>query len=240
MTVMMQSVFVSMMLLGLGLVLNLSLVIGDCYDDAENNKSYNNCATCFQTLANALINTGDNKYQLSNTFFPTADVSPAQVTVTYVFLSNDSSTAIEEKWYWLNGGFYVYQPLQIFFYRSLMFSHPAWRRRSVTLYLPVNCLPTGKNNETGLSFLTQRVRISPLHYYWGERKRAPLVVLYVAPFHIATCYVSVQERMTETADTAIAGLINFSLLACSYLATSQRPAHFSRAHAAFEPRLLSR
>ena len=165
MIAMMESVFTYVIILGLGLILNFTLVAGDCYDDAENNKSYNNCATCFQTLANALINTGDNKYQLSNAFFPTTDVSPTQVTVTYVSLSNDSNNTIEEKWYWLNGGFYVYQPLQIFFYRSLLFSPPAWRRRSVTLYLPVNCLLTGKNNETRLklfSFLTQRVRICPL------------------------------------------------------------------------------
>ena len=160
MTVMMQSVFVSMMLLGLGLVLNLSLVIGDCYDDAENNKSYNNCATCFQTLANALINTGDNKYQLSNTFFPTTEVSPEQVTVTYVSLSNDSNSTIEEKWYWLNGGFYVYQPLPIFFYRSLLFSPPVWRKRTVTLYLPSSCFNTTSNNPGTVffGFLTQRVR----------------------------------------------------------------------------------
>ena len=153
----MKSFFVSVILLGM---LKFSTVAGDCYDDKENNKSYNNCATCFQTLANALINTGDNKYQLSNAFFPTTEALPAQVTVSYVSLSNDSSTAIEEKWYWLNGGFYVYQPLEIFCYRSLLFSPLVWRKRSVILYLPANCFDTA-DNKTGtelLGLLTERVR----------------------------------------------------------------------------------
>ena len=124
---------VSVAILGLGVILNLPAVVGDCFDDKENDKSYDNCATCFQTLANALINTRDNKYQLLSAFFPTTDVSPVQVTVTYVSL--DSGTTIE-KWYWLNGGFYMYQPLQIFFYRSLLFSPPKWRTKSLLLYLP--------------------------------------------------------------------------------------------------------
>ena len=135
-------------ILGLGVILNLPTVVGDCFDNKENDKSYDNCATCFQTLANALINTGDNKYQLSNAFFPTTEVSPAQVTVTYVSLNNDSNTTIEEKWYWLNGGFYVYQPLRIFFYRSLLFSPPEWRKKSLILYLPGSCFdPTSNDAE---------------------------------------------------------------------------------------------
>jgi hypothetical protein len=60
-------------------------VAGDCYDDpSNNNKSYDNCATCYQTLANALLNTEDNKYHLSNAFFPDDAVQPVEVQAVYV------------------------------------------------------------------------------------------------------------------------------------------------------------
>ena len=64
--------------------ISIPAVAGDCYDDPPNNKSYNNCATCYQTLANALINTGDNKYRLSSGFFPD---TPVQVRVEYIPMS---------------------------------------------------------------------------------------------------------------------------------------------------------
>ena len=73
-------------LLVLVLILQLSIsfpaVAGDCYNELSNKKfnySYDNCATCYQTLANALLNTGDNKYRLSKAFFPDDAVQPVVV-----------------------------------------------------------------------------------------------------------------------------------------------------------------
>ena len=148
--------------LSLALVLVLQLcfpaVIGDCYDDElDNNKSYNNCATCYQTLANALINTGDNKYRLSETFFPIASVQPVQVKVGYV---NRASNQTIREWYWLVGGFYLIQPLELFLYRSLFFSSPKWRQGGVILVLPEQCFDTYDDLRAERHFrvLTQRVR----------------------------------------------------------------------------------
>ena len=60
--------------------LSFRSVVGDCF-----NGSYDNCATCYQTLVNAMLNTDDNKYNLSKRFFPLDATSPVVVEVTYHF-----------------------------------------------------------------------------------------------------------------------------------------------------------
>ena len=145
-------------------------VAGDCYDDPPNNKSYDNCATCYQTLANALLNTADNKYQLSKAFFPIKAVRPVKVKVVYTpelhcnttnYCDNkgnpeDNTTSI---WYWLVGDMYIYQPLEIFSLRSLFFSPPSWRQKCVVLCLPEQCFSMMDSVNFGdfFEFLTQRV-----------------------------------------------------------------------------------
>ena len=134
------------------------MVAGDCYDDPPNNKSYNNCNTCYQTLANALINTGDNKYQLGRSFFPDNRAAPIEVEVIYTptHLSNKYISGNDSaKWYWLAGEFYIFQPLKLFLYRSLFFSPPPWRSQKVILQLPHNCLSDAPKEF--LMYLTQRV-----------------------------------------------------------------------------------
>ena len=145
----------------LQLCLSISAVIGDCYDEAPNNETYNNCKTCFQTFANALVNSGDNKYRISSVFFPIDNISPVQVKVTYISTSDATGRKI---WYWLNGGFYIFQPLELFEFRSLFFSPPAWNKESVTILLPDNCFANNNVNETDnnsnnifFQYATQRV-----------------------------------------------------------------------------------
>ena len=135
-------------------------VAGDCFDKPSNNKTYDNCATCYQTFANALVNTEDNKYLLSNAFFPIDATPPVRVEVTYVSSSNNQS---KQTWHWLMGGFYVFQPLELFLHRSLFFSHPIWRTKAVTLTLPDICFGNSSKNDTEpdtfFKYTTQRVSI---------------------------------------------------------------------------------
>ena len=144
-------------------------VTGDCFDKPSNNKTYDNCATCFQTLYNALLNTEDNKYQLSKAFFPEDEVEPVEVRAVYVpeaqcnatnYSSCDSDQDPDDNttstWYWVTGEFYIYQPLEIFVYRSLFFSPPSWRQECVVLCLPEQCL-TVMAQKNFFKFLTQRV-----------------------------------------------------------------------------------
>ena len=132
----------------IGLVLQSLLLVyaclphaaGDCYDEPPNNKSYENCAKCYQTFANALINTADNKYLISRTFFPINSAVPVQVEVTY---QSNSGTTEPKTLFWVMGGFYVFRPLDVFLYRSLFFSPPIYRKESVIVTLPDECFGGG-------------------------------------------------------------------------------------------------
>ena len=134
-------------------------VAGDCYDELPNNKRHDNCATCYQTLANALVNTGDNKYNLSMAFFPIDVAPPVQVRVTYV---RSSDLKIQATWYWLIGGFYLFQPLELFLYRSLFFSPPSLRREAVTLILPDQCFANA-DSTIFFQYITQRVSFAVIY-----------------------------------------------------------------------------
>ena len=174
----MHSVLVLVLISVLQFSISFPAVAGDCYDDPlKNNKSYDNCATCYQTLVNALIDTEDNKYHLGRTFFPDDDVKPVEVTVNYRPTVSDSDdnhdvncttnctthtftiTRLDTTWYWIIGEFYVYQPLDVFMYRSLFFSPPMWRQQSVDLYLPRQCFKESGNYYNFFKYLTQRVSI---------------------------------------------------------------------------------
>ena len=165
------------LILILQLCIRFPAVAGDCYNEtADRSKKYANCETCYQTLANALIDTADNKYQLGEMFFPTDDVTPAQVEVIYMSSSEsernlDCETLknttdiknIEEytefTWYWLTGEIYVYQPLELFQYRSLFFTPLQIRHKCLILYLPSSCLnSSGQYYDEFFEYLTQRVR----------------------------------------------------------------------------------
>ena len=83
-----ESILVLVLISVLQFSISFPAVAGDCFDDPlKNNKSYDNCDRCYQTLVNALIDTEDNKYYLGRTFFPDDSVKPVQVNVTYTCLS---------------------------------------------------------------------------------------------------------------------------------------------------------
>ena len=126
----------------------------DCWDDPlADSKTYNNCTTCYQTFAKVLIYTANNKYNLSRAFFPINAVPPVQVRVTY----HNMGSGNDSVWYWLVGGFYLFQPLELFLYRSLFFSHPTWRQQSLTILLPEQCF--WPFSEHYFEYTTQRVSI---------------------------------------------------------------------------------
>ena len=160
----MHSVLVLVLISVLQFSISFPAVSGDCYDDLPNNGSYDNCNTCYQTLVNALINTKDNKYHLGQAFFPDDAVTPVQVKIEYLCINcttiNYDTHCTDTTWYWLRGEFFIYQPLDIFLYRSLFFSPPHWRKKSASLYLPHQCFVCSNNSDAFFKYLTQRVRIS--------------------------------------------------------------------------------
>ena len=151
-----------LVLLLVPLFLLWGIVWGDCYDEPPNNSSFDNCATCYQTFANALVNTADNKYRLSRAFFPIDAAAPVEVEVAYLRKSDNQEL---ETFYWVMGGFYVFQPLEVFLYRSLFFSPPTFRKDYVTVVLPDECFGVESNFSVTtelygfFEFATQRVSV---------------------------------------------------------------------------------
>lgn len=127
----------------------------DCSDEGQS------CDQCYQTLANYLVNTSDNKYQLRRVFYPLATAAPVFVTVTYQYIdpntTNISNTSIP--WYWSAGFFYFLQPLELFQYTSLHFGDLASRSGNLTLTLPAEC--AGAPEEFMME-LTEMVRTNTL------------------------------------------------------------------------------
>ena len=161
----MHSVLVLVLISVLQFSISFPAVAGDCFDDPlKNNKTYDNCDRCYQTLVNALIDTKDNKYKLSKAFFPRNATPPVQVEISFNSSSNPDGI---KKWYWLRGGYYVFLPIQLLQFHSLFFSPTDLRRESVTLELPEMCYnqTTGKNDE--MLELVQRV--SPCTYVTNEK-----------------------------------------------------------------------
>lgn len=118
------------------------------------------CATCYQDLAKALIDTENNKYSLSRGFFPPDAVPPVLVKITYNF--KNCSTCRSKTWYYTEGAFYIYQPLEVFVFRSLFFSPISIRQGTVDLQLPAECFDAPSEF---YQLLTQRVSYSFIGAY---------------------------------------------------------------------------
>ena len=136
---------------------------GDCDTEGQS------CNKCYQTLANYLVNTSDNKYHLRRVFYPLERAAPVFVTVTYQYIDSSTSnittwhsgdnilnTSIpNQTWYWSAGAFYFFQPLGIFQFTSLFFGNLELRSNELNVILPAECAsaPEGFMTE-----LTQMVR----------------------------------------------------------------------------------
>lgn len=135
-------------ILTVSILLGFSFLLG--YADHEEHT----CNEDYRTLANALINTSDNLYQLSITFFPTNRAPPAFVKVIYHY---DDTNITDQEWLWSAGAFYFFQPLRIYQFTSLFFGNPEFRSGIVILTLPANCSDAPAPL---METLTQRVRVA--------------------------------------------------------------------------------
>lgn len=142
----------------------------DCYMEGKS------CDQCYQTLANYLVNTGDNKYYLRKVFYPLEKAAPVFVTVIYqyiyadtnntyntttnIYISNISNTSI---WYWSAGGFYFLQPLRVFQFTSLLFGNPELRNSELNVTLPAECVTAPVEFMTELTQLVRTMTISTIY-----------------------------------------------------------------------------
>ena len=135
----------------------------DCSDQGQS------CDQLFQKLANYLINTSDNKYNLRRAFFPLERASPVFMTVIYQYIdantSNISNTSIpNQTWYWSDGAFYFFQPLGEFQFTSLFFGNPELRSGELNINLPAECASAPEEFMTELTQLVSTTNIGLYNY----------------------------------------------------------------------------
>ena len=111
-----------------------------------------NCTENYKDLVKELMDTADNEYLLSTTFFPPLMSRPMIVTVKYYFVN----TLTTKTWFWTTGKIYLILPPRVLQYYTLFFSDPPFRTRigEVTLKLPSHCESV---KDEFLETLTQRV-----------------------------------------------------------------------------------
>ena len=108
------------------------------------------CTSSFHLLEAALLSHPQNRYNLTEVFFPPTDANPVIVEVNYKFENSN----ITKVWFWSESTFYFIQPLEIFLYTSLFFANQPYRKSIINLQLSTDCIET---DDIHLKILTQRV-----------------------------------------------------------------------------------
>ena len=120
----------------------------------------NDCSKCYDVLANEIIVSDRNRFNLQQAFFPPNDSNPVFVVVTYHFIRNATGPTNflldgpQQIWIWTQSTFYLFQPLDSLQFTSLLFSDTKHSSKKVSLFLQPSC----KESTTDMMrLLTQRV-----------------------------------------------------------------------------------
>ena len=120
---------------------------------------FKSCSQCYAALVKHVLTNDTNQFNIQNTFFPPDKASPAFVTIFYDYYKDDeTSPNTTEIWYWSTSTFYIYHPLTVFQFTSLLFSDIGKQISELTLKLDLACM------DASLEFkrlLTQRVSSKP-------------------------------------------------------------------------------
>jgi len=138
------------------MVLLCTALTAICFAHAQN--AYADCSTNFTVLENALLETYDNIFQLTTTYFHPDVENPLYVDVYYNF--SGSSTQAHYKW--STASLYLIVAPPALGYLSLFFSYfDETRMGTLTIQLPSQCKGlinvTASTRENFLFVLTQRV-----------------------------------------------------------------------------------
>ena len=146
------------------LLLSLSSCsLADDVNDRKCMEGKKSCVDCYSLLVSQVTDRDENLFRLQNTFFPPEKAPPLFVTVYYRYgnRSYDCDPNIDAKhnttqvWFWSTTLFYMFQPIHVFQYTSLLFSDFAHSySATVCLILDPECHGA---NKTHMKLLTQRV-----------------------------------------------------------------------------------
>ena len=111
-------------------------------NSTSNSSVFEDCATKFSTLEQALYETGDNQFELNRVFYPPSVRTSRFIRVNYTFLDEngeDDDCSIE--YIWAIGILLFFQPPSLFKYNSLYFNYPNNNLTTLYLKLPYECRP---------------------------------------------------------------------------------------------------
>ena len=129
-------------------------------NDAQ--KTDSDCTTNFTVLENALLETSDNMFQLTTTYYHPDKEHPLYVDVYYNFTDSSNETSNETHYIWSTSTLYfIVQPLALMCLSQFYSPIPEHRISSLTLNLPAQCEEAaevrGSSKKKFLFVLTQRV-----------------------------------------------------------------------------------
>ena len=115
----------------------------------------NNCSQCYAALVKHVLTNDMNQFNIQNTFFSPEKASPAFVTISYEYYKdNETSPNATTIWFWSTSTFYIYHPLPVFQFSSLLFSDISKQTSELTLKLDLACMDA---RTEFMRLLTQRV-----------------------------------------------------------------------------------
>ncbi len=93
-------------------------------------------------------------FHVQKTFFPPDRAPPVFVIVTYNYIDEYENSVNSTLWFWSASTFYLYHPIHVFQFTSLLFSDISHEIASVSLHLSVDCINATMEH---MRLLTQRV-----------------------------------------------------------------------------------
>lgn len=137
------------------------------------NSTFEDCHTDFNTLEQALYETGDNLFELNRIFYPPYQRTSRFIRVNYTFLNETGGDdGCSVAYIWAIGVLLFFQPPRLFTLNSLYFNYPNNNLTTLNLKLPYECrhLLDNSTNSTDdtcsclndsrkLDILTQQVSI---------------------------------------------------------------------------------
>ena len=170
-------------------------------NSTSNSSVFEDCATKFSTLEQALYETGDNQFELNRVFYPPSMRTSRFIRVNYTFLDeNGEDDGCSIAYIWAIGILLFFQPPALFTYNSLYFTYPNNNLTTLNLKLPYECRPLIRTNVTESStgsmcscvFDSQKLDILTQQVSKGDRKVGYCNgCTYVRPFkYVRMLYVS--------------------------------------------------
>ena len=147
-------------------LLGTAILFAVAQTDAISASDYSDCDSNLGTLERALYETETNLFELNLIFYPPSLLPTRFIRVEYTFLDENDNDDCKVTYIWAVGGVLFLQPPTLLKYNSLYFYFPNNELTTLSLHLPIECIPlingtdgvcSCMNDSNMLDILTQQV-----------------------------------------------------------------------------------